>query len=250
MEKRTSMGANRTGIDMSPMHGKKMATGARELTPKAAASSAACNRIEQQYLRESDGVGSVPLPGTIKGALKSTMEKATGRHPEVFINKLGERLAFERTGTRFYESVMRKCTALADAGETLPFALDELAHIRDEELAHFRMLGECMREIGADPTAMTPDADVSAVASMGYQRALSDPRTNVPQCLNLLLELEMTDNAAWETLVTLAHDMGLDEMADRFKEAQSQEAEHERQVRDWCRQALRAEAGKSPREQH
>lgn len=245
MEKHTSLGANRTGIDMSPIHSKEMVSGAQQLTQVQPGKSELRSRIEQQYLSEATQVGSVPVPGTLKGMLKSTMEKATGRNPEVFINKLGQRLAFERTGTRLYEAVIRKCQALSAAGETLPFSLDEIDHLRREELQHFKLLTQCMRDIGADPTAMTPDADVSAVAAMGYQRALNDPRTTVSQCLNLLLELELADNAGWEMLVTLAKDMEMDEMAQQFQQAHREEGEHERKVRAWCQQAVSAESGRS-----
>lgn len=250
MEKQTSMGTNRTGIDMSPIDSKEMSRGAREYTNAAAGRSQLREKIEQQYLDAANQIGSVPLPGTMKGAFKATMQKASGRHPEVFINKLGQRLAFERTGTRLYEAVIRKCRVLAEAGEQLPFELTEIDHIRSEELEHFHLLKECLTQIGADPTAITPDANVSAVASMGYQRALCDPRTNVPQCLNLLLELELADVAAWDMLIELADDMGMDEMVRQFRQAKSEEDEHERKLRSWCKAAVKAEAGKEPRTQH
>ncbi|HEX6928272.1 MAG TPA: ferritin Dps family protein [Gammaproteobacteria bacterium] len=187
MEKQTYPGANRTGIDMSPIHSKEMISGAQKLTVVQSVGTEQRERIERQYLDQAEPVGSVPLPGTLKGAFKSTMEKAAGRNPEVFVNKLGQRLAFERTGTRLYEAVIRKCEALSAMGETLPFALDEIEHLRAEELQHFQLLNQCLLEIGADPTALTPDADISAVAAMGYQRALSDPRTTLPQSLQLLV---------------------------------------------------------------
>lgn len=250
MEKHTSMGMNRTGIDMSPKHSKEMKRGAEELTGVTPGKSELRAKIERQYLGDANQVGSVPVPGTLKGAFKSATEKLTGSNPEVFINKLGQRLAFERTGTRLYEAVIRKCRHLEQAGERLPFALSELEDIRNEEHEHFQLLTECMREIGADPTAMTPDADVSAVASMGYQRALGDPRTTVPQCLDLLLELELADNAAWQMLVNLARDFGMDEMADRFHRAEEEEDRHRDKLYRWVSEATKAEAGRRPSASH
>lgn len=250
MEKHTSMGMNRTGADMSPIHSKAMAKGSLELTDQQPAGSKLRQAIEQQYLGEANQVGSVPLPGELKGVLKSLADKATGRNPEVFINKAGQRLAFERTGVRLYDAVIRKCNWLSNNGEQLPFSIDELLHLRNEELAHFHLLAKCLRDIGADPTAMTPDADVSGVAAMGYQRALNDPRTTVAQCLDLLLELELADNAAWEMLVELAESMGMNEVANDFRRAKREEDEHERKVRSWCRAALEAEAGRTRKQQH
>lgn len=244
MEKHTSMGMNRTGADMSPMHSKEMKRGAEQLTKVTPAGSEQCNAIEQQYLQNANQLGSVPVPGTLKGMFKSTMEKATGRNPEVFINKLGQRLAFERSGTRLYETVIRKCEHLSRAGEKLPFDLGELEHIRNEELQHFHLLKRCIEDIGADPTAMTPDADVAGVVGMGYARALGDPRTTVSQCLDLLLELELADNAAWEMLVVLARDMGMDDMAKEFHRAEEQEDQHKQKLYAWCQAAIKAEAGR------
>lgn len=53
----------------------------------------------------------------------------------VLMDKLGERLAFERSGARLYEAFVAKCERLDDAD---PALLDTLNHIRDEELHAFR----------------------------------------------------------------------------------------------------------------
>ncbi|HYF21309.1 MAG TPA: ferritin Dps family protein, partial [Ramlibacter sp.] len=79
----------------------------------------------------------------------------------MLIDKLGERLAFERTGVRLYEALILK-VATATSGLAVDGA--QLRRIRDEEEAHFRLVGQCLQEIGADPTAMTPCADVIGVA--------------------------------------------------------------------------------------
>ena len=56
---------------------------------------------------------------------------------------------------------------------------EELRQIREEELQHFEMLKECMQTLGGDPTAMTPAADVAAVALRrgheGHRRSADDP---------------------------------------------------------------------------
>src|SRR5690606_41459299 len=49
---------------------------------------------------EADRIGSVPVPGSAKGMLKSTFDMALGKSPELLVDKLGERLAFERSGDR------------------------------------------------------------------------------------------------------------------------------------------------------
>lgn len=253
--KENPIGTNRTGVDMSRAQSEEMLRGAEDLTEAltgrfAGTGTELLERLEREYVEQAGEIGSVPVPGKLKGALKSGRKNAAGKAPEVFINKLGQRLAFERTGTRLYDAVIRKCRTLSLAGEPLPFEIDALEHIRDEELKHLHLLTRCMEDIGADPTAMTPDADVSGVAALGYQRALADPRTNVAQSLNLLLELELADVAAWEMLIALADDMNMNDMASEFRQALSEEDEHEQLVRVWCMAANDLEAGKQREVRH
>ena len=250
MEKSTQMGANRTGIDMSPIHSKEMIKGAKELTPLTTPDGNSIATIQSQYLNDASAVGSVPVPGTLRGALKSAMDKMTGHNPEVFLNKLGERLAYERSGVRLYESVIRRCEAMEASMGSSPLPLELLREMRDEEAEHFMMVQGAMESMGADPTAQTPDADVSGVAAMGFQKVLNDPRSSVSQCLEAMLSVELADNAAWELLITLAQDMGMDELADQFGHALRQEEEHVQRVRMWYEQAVRSQASKRSDTQH
>lgn len=243
MENSTPMGMNRTGIDASPVDSKEMISGAERLTPLAGPDGQLMQSIERQYIEESDRIGSVPIPGTIRGALKAAMKKMTGRNPEMLINKLGERLAYERSGVRLYDSFILKHEALAAVDGDSPVSTEELLHIRDEEAQHFQILRDAIEALGADPTAQTPDADVSGVAGMGIQKVLSDPRTTISQCLEMLLTLELSDNAAWELLIRLTDEMGLDEMADQFRRALEQEEEHLRMVRSWYEESVITQAG-------
>lgn len=243
MEKSSKLGGNRTGIGKSPAYSKAMISGAAEFTSTENTDRHDMSAIDKQYIRESGRIGSMPMPDTLRGALKSGMEKATGRNPEVFLNKLGERLAFERTGVRLYESVITKCEAADDEHPSGPVTVSALREIRDEEEEHFLLLQEAIESIGADPTAQTPDADVSGVAAMGIQQVLNDPRTTMPQCLEMLLTLELTDNAAWELLIKLADDLGMEDLTDQFERASAQEEEHLRRVKAWYEAMTMSEAG-------
>ncbi len=160
------------------------------------------------------------------------MKKMTGHNPEMFINKLGERLAYERTGIRIYESFIDKCVAASSSGKLSPAVfIDRLREFRNQEAQHFQMIKGCLEKLGADPTAQTPDADVTGVASMGMVKVITDPRTSIGQCLETMLSIELTDNAAWELLIKLAEDMGMDEMAAEFGVALQQENIHVQEVR-------------------
>jgi len=229
MEQHTPLGMNRTGVQMSPMDTEEM----REVTdlPEAdmEAAEASLASARRPYIEASEGLGSVPLPGTVKGTLQSAKQMLTGKHPQVLIDKLGERLAFERSGTRLYDALLMKCEA---AGSALPEgAIDRLRHFRNEEALHFSLVAEALERIGADPTAQTPCADLVGVEGMGLMQAMNDPRTTVPQSLHVILDAELLDNAGWEMLIDLARAVGEDEMADRFEQALQQENEHLREVR-------------------
>lgn len=248
MQPTTHMGMNRTGAQMSPVDTEAMERYAETMGPDSGiddmnvpGEAQPAAEMRAQYIDQGEQVGSVPLPGTMKGAVSTTMDKLTGNRPEVLIDKLGERLAFERTGTRLYEMMLAKCREI-DTSAVDPDVLGRLSHFRDEEAEHFAMVDEAMRSIGADPTAMTPCADVSAVASMGVLQVIADPRTNLPQCLNALLMAEMTDNAGWELLIKLAAETGHTEMAENFRQALVQEEEHMATIKQWLERCVITEA--------
>lgn len=225
----TELGQNRTGIQMSPMDTKKMLQEARgaQFTP---GDDRGIAEMRSTYIKESGPVGSVPPPATAKGTVKSGAKALTGKRADLLIDRLGERLAFERSGTRLYEAMITKCRAAGDgSGEYL----QQLEHFRSEEMKHFKLVHDCIEQLGGDPTAQTPGADVMGVESAGLMQVVTDPMTSVPQSLHAILVAELADNDAWEELVSLAQEMGQDEMAAQFEEARDAEREHLATVRKW-----------------
>lgn len=240
MENKTELGMNRTGMQMSPLDSKKMLEVTGMTRPSSQGDGEAMAELRRQYARNAEPVGTVPAPGTLKGAAKSGMQALTGRRAHVFIDKLGERLAFERAGTRLYEAVMAKCQAAQD-GAKLP-DLAQLQHFCDEEARHFQLVAECLESLGADPTAQTPCADVTGVESAGLMQVVSAPQTTVNQSLHAILIAELADNAGWEELIMLAREMEQNDMAQRFERALEEERKHLQQVRRWHEEATLAEA--------
>ncbi len=169
--------------------------------------------IRREYFMNAPKVGSIEPPE------QKTILTTTGRR--LLVDKLGERLAFERTGVRLYEAVILKCGASA-----LDLPTDRLREIRDQEIEHFFLLQDAIRELGADPTVQTPCADVIGVASAGLLQVVTDSRTDMAQTLNAILTAELTDNAGWELLIELCLQEELSDLADRFRRAYRQEAEH------------------------
>lgn len=240
MRQQTPVGMNRTGVQMSPLDTRQMLKDAERLPAGTPGSPQALTEMRQRYLDECETVGSVPVPGSFTGMLETGKALFTGRRPQVLIDKLGERLAFERSGVRLYDALLAKCEA--DPGALRAGALDRLRQFRLQEAQHFALLAEALASIGADPTAQTPCADLAGVEGLGMMQVLSDPRTSVPQCLHVLLDAELMDNAGWDLLVTLARQSGHPELARRFAQALREEGEHQIEVRMMYEAAVLAEA--------
>ncbi|HET8551603.1 MAG TPA: ferritin-like domain-containing protein [Gammaproteobacteria bacterium] len=238
-EPATRIGTNRTGIQASPFDMQKL----EEIASKAPARPAEelrASMMRQDFMKHTDGFGSVPAPGSVRGMATTAMEAIKGHKPATFIDKLGERLAFERSGVRAYEAVLVKFDALG-TWEGGP-SHDLLLHQHDEELEHFNMLTDVIERLGADPTTMTPSADVTSVAGSGIFKVLSDPRTTLPQALQGLLMLEDADLEGWTTLIGLADSIGQDKLADQFRAAHETEETHQTRVREWLAKAVLADA--------
>jgi bacterioferritin (cytochrome b1) len=220
------MGGNLSGILAAPEMAKEQVEGAASsLIMDGGPEMADAERAV--YIEEGFPVGSLPdLPFDQEAKAN---EEVTGL--AVFMDKLSERLAFERMGTRLYDAFINKCETLGDdANDMTPVALQE---IRDEEHRHFILLNEAITQLGGDPTVQSPCADTAAVASTGIMQVLTDPRTTVTQCLNALLTAELTDNAGWEMLIDLADELGHQDLSERFTEALANEQEHLMNVQSW-----------------
>jgi rubrerythrin len=163
--------------------------------------------------------------------LKSGAQMLSGNRPEVLLDKLGERLAFERGGTRLYEALITKCVARAAGSDLLQ--MDVLERIHHEEMRHMELVRTIIESMGADPTAMTPCADAIGVASAGLIQVLTDPRTTLAQCLDAMLTAELTDTAGWEMLITLMERTGNDKFVLEMAQALAAEKDHLRQVKQW-----------------
>lgn len=222
---------NRTGMLISPEMAQEMVDASESAEPTPGQIEDLAD-YRAPYIEEGFPVGSPPTLPTAEG------EDQTGM--AVLLDKLSERLAFERTGTRLYEALINKCEVLGEdaTGPTLA----ELEEIGAEELNHFLMLNSVIAELGGDPTVQSPSADVAGVASLGIVQVLNDPRTTVTQCLQAILTAELTDNDGWSMLIDLAENLGFSEMSEQFKEALEREETHLESVRTWLSARVMEEA--------
>jgi len=241
-EKPTDAGVNRTGIAASPIDGHRLVEAA-EATIPGMTNGTTFESARMELARGAGPVGTLPPPLSLKGVFKTIVEAAKGHEPTVFLDKLGERLAFERTGVRLYDALLAKHEA-ADRHVDAPRR--ELERIRDDEHRHFWLVREAIEDLGCDPTAITPCADVISVAGAGWIQVLSDSRTTFTQCLDVILIAELADTDGWMLLTGLAEGLGLDELASRFRIANLQEEEHVARVREWIARAVYDQAGVEP----
>jgi len=239
MKSPASMGMNRTGIDTSPEQFQELLQGLEEFPPMIGDQDT-LGVSRAAYIREADPIGTVPPPGTVKRVVKEGMQKVMGRNAAVLIDALGGRLAFERTGTRLYDAFLEKCEVRSEEAATLP--LDRLRQFREEEAAHMEMVWDALRQLGADPTCVTPMADVNGVASVGVMQLLADPRTSIAQSLHAIHIAELVDNDGWQQLVKLALTLGQNAMAEQFRRAMAEEDQHLTVIRQLAEQLTAAQA--------
>ena len=227
---------NRTGAMIAPEMAREQAAGAAAAEPSSAGGAEAIAQERGVYIKEGFPVGSLPtLPA---GREAAATEEVAGM--AVLLDKLGERLAFERMGTRLYDALINKCEVL---GESSPGpTLAQLQEIREEELRHFLLLNGAITSLGCDPTVMSPCADTAQVASLGILQVLTDPRTDMAQCLQAILTAELTDNDGWQMLINLAEELGFVEMATEFRGALANEEKHLASVRGWLETQVMARA--------
>src|SRR4051794_12606819 len=135
MKEPTSTGTNRTGAKASPKDSKELVAAAERATPFVGTDGKILRAERVAWAANAEPVGTMPLPATFKGAAKMGLKMIKGEHPNVFLDKLGERAAYERTGTRLYEALLVKHEA-ADVHVGGP-TREELEQHRDDELRHY-----------------------------------------------------------------------------------------------------------------
>ncbi len=216
---------NRTGVAGAPERAEQMIAAAAEFPPSSQGDARAIAEIRVTYTQQTrtfEGANA----GAGDGASQSELDRST-----LLMDKLGERLAFEHAGARLYEALVSKHQAYGDF-EGGPGAAD-LMEILGEEYEHAAMLQRAIRELGGDPTALTPSANIAANVSAGLPQVLTDPQTNLLQCLEAIVVAELADNECWTVLNELARNAGDEQLATACEQAIAHERDHLRKVRRW-----------------
>ena len=231
MNQNATAGPNLTGVAAAPQRSQEMLTGMEEFPPSSEGSAEDLALVRIAYAKEAEPLGSVPLLVHAKGRGKSAAKALKGEQLLLFMDKLGERLAFERTGTRLYEALVSKHDAFG--GFTGGPSREALEHIRQEEYQHFTLLQSVIEQLDGDPTAVTPSANLHGTAAHGINQVIVDPRTTLLQSLEAILMAELADNACWEALIEPAQEAGEDALVMQFEEALRNEQDHLAKVQTW-----------------
>jgi rubrerythrin len=171
--------------------------------------------------------------GITMGLLAQPPEDDRSDDLALLIDKLGERLAFERAGARLYEALLSKLDSYGSF-EGGPERAD-LEEIRSEEHEHFLMVREAITDLGGDPARPTPSANLVTLTCRGVQTAIHDPRVDLRQSLEAMLIAELSDSVGWEMLISIAENAGKLPLAESFKKALQSEAEHVDKVQNWIK---------------
>lgn len=224
----TRPGDNHTGIALHPDLVAEMIEGTTEFGPTSGgdAELIAQNRI--RVARISEPAATMPPSPRIAVELLP------------LIDKLGARLAFERAGTRLYQALISKLDAYGSfsGGPTR----QDLEQIRDQEHCHMLLAQQLIENIGGDPTVVTPCANLQSFATRGICDVLVDPRTNLIECLGVIVVAELTDHESWDQLAQAASLAGQRELEPMIRQAEQTEAEHLTKVRSWLAGSARLAA--------
>ena len=151
------------------------------------------------------------------------MDKLAKKNPRKIIDLLSERLTFERSGVKLYDTLLSRLRLVRDP--VLEPLLEKLERFRDEEKEHEEWLEEQIRALGGDPSAVTEQAILVQTESEGIERVVRRDQ-NVPHDFHALLIAELADNAGWDLLVEIADELGDSKAKRQFRKRLREEEEH------------------------
>jgi bacterioferritin (cytochrome b1) len=129
------------------------------------------------------------------------MKKLAQRHPDKLLELLSERLMFERTGVKLYDTVLMKIKKHKD--QAYVAMLGQIKGQRDQEKEHEEWLEACIRELGGDAHGETEMSDLVTRESRGVMEVIAMDE-ELPHLFHALLTAELVDDSGWKLLLELA----------------------------------------------
>ncbi len=151
------------------------------------------------------------------------MENLARKNVGKVIDLLSERLAFERSGVKLYDTLISRLRLSGDP--LFKGLLKKVEQFRDEEKEHEEWLEEQIRALGGDAEAPTEHTVLVLTESEGIERVVRRDE-NIPHELHALLTAELADNAGWDLLVQIADEFGDSAAKKQFKKRLHEEEKH------------------------
>ncbi|RKH34715.1 ferritin-like domain-containing protein [Corallococcus praedator] len=223
-------GLMRTAMLLDAQELEHLAHGAvRDTVLPPAKSAVQALRIHLSRLAGDPDV--LPPPRAFREKVGHALQALKGTAPALFIDKLCERLAFERTSSRLYASLLLKTHTLGTfAGGPTP---ERLLELHNQELEHLGMVREGLLRFGAHPSLRTPSGDVASAQSRGLIQAVDAPGATLMDALRATLVSELINNAGWALLVDLASELGPPDLELAFRDVLHVESHHLAEVTVW-----------------
>jgi bacterioferritin (cytochrome b1) len=152
------------------------------------------------------------------------MERLAEKHKDKVIDLLTERLTFERSGVKLYDSILQKMQASTDP--QVGRMLGQMREHRNEEKEHEEWLEAQIRKLGGDAHGTTDMSSLVATESKGIEQVVLDGDPSISHMFHALLTAELVDNAGWELLLELADDADDDIARREFRMRLKNEQDH------------------------
>jgi bacterioferritin (cytochrome b1) len=152
------------------------------------------------------------------------MKKLGERHPDKLLDLLTERLSFERSSVKLYDTAIAKIERSADPGITA--VVPQMRQQRRQEKEHEEWLEDRIRELGSDAHTETELSELIERESRGVRDVVADD-AEVPHLFHALLTAELVDDSGWKLLVHLADEA---DDADARRELLSRAREEEQHL--------------------
>jgi len=151
------------------------------------------------------------------------MKKLVQFNRNKVIDFLTERLTFERSAFKLYDTILEKMRRLADP------EMDRLAgplkEHREQEKVHVEWLQAQIRKLGGDAHGTTELSALATREALGIEEVIAKD-AEIPHLLHALLAAELVDNAGWDLLVELADEAGDREARKSFRRYLEEEERH------------------------
>jgi bacterioferritin (cytochrome b1) len=151
------------------------------------------------------------------------MDKLAKKNVSRVVDLLNERLAFERTGVRLYDTVLARLQVSSEPG--FKALARQVQEQRDEEKEHEEWLEEQIRALGGTAHGLSEHAVLAQAESEGVERVIRRD-DSIPHDFHALLTAELADTAGWDLLVQIADEFGDSKAKKEFKKRLQEEEKH------------------------